>query len=247
MIYKIQKNYCISFSMIHFAVPMMLSFSLCALVGCATVSRPQPEFAKFANPPDPAAILAVFRRGVPKRFTERQTAILDSTRGRMASIGVCSFDKNKGRFALALMTPTGVKLLQIEKRDGEIISHFYLPGVSPSKRAGPQIAEDSWRIYAHPDSEPSDREICGNRILFTWRDGTRTETLVFGRSANSAVFDLKTKIIALDGRDECVIHYFKYRDMPDGKRRAELITYENKRFDYYLTIKRVVCETASLF
>lgn len=211
---------------------------LCSLFGCA--SRPQPEFAEFADVPDPNSVLAAFRERVPKKFTERQTAVLDSRRGRMAAIGVCSFDKSTGEFALALMTPTGVKLLQVERKRGKIISRFSLPGVNPSDKAGPQIAEDAWRIYAHPDSAPSSREIRGNRLIMQWKKGAETETLIFGRTADSAVLDLKTKIISIDGEVECVIHYFKYRDMADGTRRAALITYENKRFDYFLTIKRVI-------
>ena len=216
------------------AVAAIFSF----ILGCSTPRGPQPEFAKFADQPDLSAILADFRRSDSVRFTERQTAVLDSKRGRMAAIGVCSFDKKSGAFALALMTPTGVKLLQVAKVGGQTTSCFYLPGISPGKKAGPQIAEDAWRIYAHPDTPPVDREIRGDRLILNWKNGAETESLIFGRSADSAVLDLKTKMISVDGQVECVIHYFKYRDMSDGTRRAELITYENRKFDYFLTIKR---------
>jgi hypothetical protein len=205
--------------------------------GCSSVPRREPSFAVLAEAPDPAVVLRGFRERSPKRFTERQTAVVDSKRGKIAALGICSFDKPAKRFALALMTPAGVKLLQIEKNGKETSYRFYLPGVSPGGKAAERIAEDAWRIYSHPDSPPDSREIRADRLVFTWRNGTETERLVFGRSPGSRVFDLKTKSVFSDGAEDCVIDYFDYRGSPDGTRRPARITYWNRRFDYFLTIK----------
>jgi len=211
--------------------------ALCALsAGCVT-SRMAPEFARFAGAPNPDAVLAEFRRTSPSSFTERQTAVVESKCGRMVALGVCSFDKKKGHFALVLMTPTGMKLLQVEKRNGRVISHFSLPGASPGDEAGARMANDAWRIYSHPESPPDLREFRGDRLSLLWREGETTTKLVFGLSKDSHV-DLKTKQVSVNGTPECVINYFDYRDMPDGTRRPGTITYENLKYDYFLTIKK---------
>ncbi|MCK5844316.1 MAG: hypothetical protein KAG97_06385 [Victivallales bacterium] len=207
------------------------------LFGCHSTPGPKPEFAEFAEPPNPNEVLAVFRASLPKKFTMRQTAVVDSERGRMAAIGVCSFDKAAKRFALVLMTPTGMTLLKIEKNGAAVSSRFHLPGASPGGKAAAQIAQDAWRIYSHPNDVPDSSEVRGNKMIFTWRNGKETERLVFGRSATSATLDLKTKVVSLNGLQECVIHYFKYSDAPDGTRRPTISTYWNRRFNYFLTIK----------
>ncbi|NOY74542.1 MAG: DUF3261 domain-containing protein [Kiritimatiellaeota bacterium] len=212
------------------------------VVGCATISFPEPVFAKFAATPDPAEVLASFRSLWPVRFTERQTALIYTPRGKIATIGVCSFDKRAGDFALALMTPAGFKLLQIQKHCDKTTSVFRIPGVSPSDKAANQMADDAWLIYAHPDGPPSIREIRGDRVILTWRDGGETVEMVFGRSPGATVLDLKTKRVVVDGRDERTIHYYEYRGFPDGTRRPSKIAYENSRHDYRLTIKTIAAQ-----
>jgi len=216
---------------------LLISFFFLGITSCRSV-YPRPEFANFANSPDPREVLINFRKNNIKACSLYQTAIIEIKGKSFASIGLCSFDADKGDIALSLMSTTGMKFVEISEFNGKKKSVFSMPDIAPEKKAAQRIGEDVKRIFIQPEGNPKDYLINKNSLSFNWINGDLRTELIFGKPHQKEIKKpiLMAKKIYLKDSLESLVYYYDYKCFK-GKIFPMRIRYENEKYDYNLTLK----------
>jgi hypothetical protein len=215
---------------------MMFLFVL-GITSCRTV-YPRPEFANFATSPDLRKVLVDFRKNNIQACSLYQTAIIEIKGKSIASIGFCAFDAENGNIALSLMSTTGMKFIEISEFNGKKKSVFTMPDVASEEKAAERIGEDIKRIFLQPKGNPKDYITTKNSLSFNWINRDLQTELVFGKSQQQGIKGplLLAKKIYFKGSLESLVYYYDYKRV-EGKLFPMRIRYENKKFDYNLTLK----------
>lgn len=211
-----------------------------ALLSCRS-EYPRPEFAETAVFPSTSRVLSVFRNDWPDSGVLRHSAVLEFRGGRVSALGICSFDADTRDTALAMLTTTGVKILQVSSKGGDIRGDFRITGVRDKDKAARNLILDVEGTFIHPSGEPDARGRRGNSLLLSWMGkggaGTRVE-LVFGvpRGRVDGETRLMEKFFYKGGTLERAVFYYDYSG--DGALPSR-IRVENYSGGYYLTLKAI--------
>ena len=217
-------------------ISLMLFFVL-GISSCKSV-YPRPEFANFANSPDPVKVMMDFRKNNIQACSLYQTAIIEVKGKSIASIGFCSFDAENGNIALSLMSTTGMKFVEIAEINGKKSAILTLPDVAFKQKAIQGISEDIKRIYIQPKGIPEDFLETDRSLSFNWVNGDLRTELIFGQSPKKDIKGLLllTKKIYLKDLLDSVVFYYDYKKIND-KLMPMRIRYENDKYDYNLILK----------
>lgn len=193
----------------------------------------KPEFANFANPPDYKYVILRFKNNWPKKLSMDQTAVIEMGFTEIPAIGLCSFDSDNDEISLALMTTTGMKLIEIQKLDGKINNRFSIPELAKNKNSGKQLIEDVSTIYIHPQKKYDYCEIRKNSLVYGWTENIKNRTeLVFGIKKGEKQLRLMEKRVYFDNNPVSYVYYSDYKmDIP------MTVSYINKKFGYSLILK----------
>ncbi len=197
---------------------------------------PEPEFANLAIPPDYTKTLAEFRKSYPSALSMDQSAVIEIGFKKIATLGLCSYNSYNGDISLALMTTTGMKLIEIEKKSKKIKTRFLIHELSNKKNAGKQLVEDVKIIYCHPSSDYNFCELRKNSLTYGWTDSKNRTELIFGKKADADDIELLVKKIYFDNSPVSIVYYHEYK-LINGKNVPVKISYFNKKFNYSLLLK----------
>ena len=190
--------------------------------------------------PSSAEILASFREEWPDKAVLRHSTVMEFRGVRVSGLGICSFDASSENVAMALLTTTGVKLLEVESKRGKARGEFRIEGVNDRARAASELAGDVAFAFIQPGGPPANATVQGNQLRFVWigADGGRTE-LVFGRQniVASPVRLLEKVSFAEDGVRRRSAFYYDYKPLPDGKSIPGRIRLENSAAGYNVTLE----------
>jgi len=206
------------------------------LLSCAS-QIPKPEFANFATSPDLEKVLQKFRKSFPKELSMDQSAVISIGFRKTASLGLCSFNAYNKEIALALMTTTGVKLLEVSKKSGISKTRFAIPELAKKESAGKQLIHDVEVIYFQPNRKYDYCELRKEKLIFGWTDIYKNKTeLIFGHTNESNPIELMEKKVYFDNTPVYIVYYSDYKEI-NGKRIPMTIGYLNKKFDYTIVLK----------
>ena len=221
----VNKKYCLLF--ILAIIPFLFS--------CRTYFQ-EPEFANFATMPNQKIILSNFLQHHPNQLSMEQSALIIIGRKKIISIGMCRFDIKKDEIALALITTTGMKIVELSKENGKTTTHFAISEITNQKNASQQLIKDIHNIYFQQTSCPENIEINKTRIIYNWKNGNKKTELIFGKLSKQSKIELLVKKVYSEGTLDCVIYYSDYK-LKHGKNIPMTIHYENREFDYSLILK----------
>lgn len=216
---------------------LIMLLSVLGITSCRSV-YPQPEFAKFAKPPVPHAVLKEFREKALTECTVFQKAVIDIKGRKMAALGLCSIDAEQKYIALSLISTTGIKLIEFAEHNGVRRSSFVFSDIATGDQAAKRIGDDIKRIYIHPNGDPLFNESTENAVILIWDKGDIRTELRFGKSSKEDIGKtlLLEKKIFIDDTLEGVVYYYDYKKINE-KISPMRIHYKNKKYDYSLTLK----------
>ena len=198
---------------------------------------PESEFANFETRPDYEKILPEFRNTWPTKLSMDQSAVISIGYRKTASLGLCSFNADDKKISLALMTTTGVKLLEVENKSGITTTRFAIPELAKKENAGKQLVNDVRIIYFHSDRKYNYCELRKDRLIFGWADRYKNRTeLIFGQTNASNPIELMEKKVYFDNDPVSIVYYSDYKII-NGKKIPMTIGYLNKKFNYSLVLK----------
>lgn len=198
-----------------------------------------PEFTEFTDIPDYRDVLTKFRRTFPHRLSLDQTAVIRKGFLELTSLGLCSFDAATDDISVALVTTTGIKLLQAERKGGRITAETNIAQLAGSEdNSARTLIEDVENIYFQPVGNPDYCELRGKFLTYGWsRNKNRTE-LVFGTTADDMEIRLRIKKIYFDNSLRFLVYYSDYRN--SGTLAVPYkICYENSKSSYTLELRTI--------
>jgi hypothetical protein len=205
------------------------------LYSCRT-AFPEPDFAKFAERPNPITIWNQFTKECPDQLSMDQSALIGIGRKKITAIGLCSFNRDKDEISLALMTLTGMKLLEMERKNGKTETYFSISEITNKKSASEQLVMDIKSIYFQPTKRYDNCEIRKDKIIYKWAKGEKKTILIFGQSSKREKVVLLIKKQYINDTLESLVYYSDYK-MKNGKNIPMTIHYQNRKFDYTLILK----------
>ncbi len=205
------------------------------LFSCKTYF-PEPQFADFEKPQNSKQIFSNFLKHHPQHLSIEQSVLITIGSKKIISIGLCRFDINNDEIALALITTTGMKILELSKTNGKTTTHFAISEITNKKNASKQLIKDIENIYFSPSGQLKNITIKKNRLIYNWSQGNRRTELLFGRLSKQSKINLLIKKIYTSGTLESVVYYSDY-NLKNGKNIPMTIHYENRKFDYSLILK----------
>lgn len=203
---------------------------LCA--GCATLPfDPAPATRPGDLPPEEVA--ARFAATRPVRYEALQSVVFQAFGRKMTGIGYLAVDEEDGSFALAVMTPAGMKLFDLQSRGGEVDAFFAIDLSDRAERVAQAVAADIRHIYFNT-VPPAGSEVQRkkHRLIFTERTAEgRIEYDLAGPEQR-----LTEKRIYEGRRRVSRIRYGDYT-LHDGHLHAETIFLQNRAYHYQLILR----------
>lgn len=202
--------------------------------GCATV-----PFPPVATPaPDEAATAAAWREAAaatqPQRFAVSGSVVFEYRRRGMAGIGITRIDEPARFLSVVALTPLGMKLFEIETREGRVERAILAPGLDAHGDPTAAIAKDIERVYFNRVPSPgAAARRCRRGFEFTEPapDGGRLEYLLGG----SPPVPVEKRF-----RDRRGLvwkaSYHLYRER-NGRLHPGGILYEHRRHGYRLVLR----------
>ena len=205
-------------------------------VSCTTFIT-EPEFANFENSPNYRKVMPEFRDNWPEQLSLDQSVVMEIGFSKTTAIGLCSFDAKNKDISLALITTTGMKLLEAVRRSGKTETLFSIPELAKREAAGKQLIEDVDTIYIHPEIKYSYYELRKNRLIYCWEDGAKNRTeLIFGKNRENSELMLMSKKVYFDNSPISIVYYSDYKEIR-GKKIPMTIGLLNKKFGYSILIR----------
>ncbi len=214
----------------YFCLPAVILI----LSSCKTIIQ-EPLFVNFENPPDYTVTLREFRESWPLKLSMDQSAIIKIGPKKVATLGLCSFNAENGDISLVLMTTTGMKLIEIEKKAENSKIRFAIPELSDNQNAGKQLIEDVKIIYCHPKTSPDYCELRKNSLTYGWVASKNRTELIFGKNGKEQKIKLLIKKVFFDNSLVSIVYYSNYK-LINGGELPMTTGYKNKKFGYSLVL-----------
>jgi hypothetical protein len=202
---------------------------------CRTVF-PAPDFVNFTKEANQEKIFIKFSKEWPHQLSMDQSALIGIGRKKIAAIGLCALNSDKDKISLALMTLTGMKLLEMKREDGKTDTYFSIPEIKDRKSASKQLIQDIKTIYFPPVRNPDNCEIRKNKIIYQWQTLNEKMLMVFGKTAKDQEITLREKKQYHDNNLISIVYYSDYK-RNNGKNIPMTIHYQNIEFNYSLILK----------
>jgi hypothetical protein len=152
---------------------------------------------------------------------------------RIAALGYAVIDRSVGEYALACLTPLGVKLFDISRSGGEARARFSIPLPGDQKTVGKAIDADIADLYFDltPPTNATVRTRAGE-IVFRSPAGPRRVDYVFSSTTGQLL--LKTRF---EGRRRINTIVFSDYRTERGRSYPATAVLKNHREGYALTLK----------
>ena len=211
-------------------------------VSCRTYLN-EPYLADIETPPAPEKLLESFRKTWPESMTIEQSAVIRMGSREITSLGLCYFNRQTNELSLALMTTTGMKIMEVNRKNGKTETKFALAEFAKNKKAPMQLIQDVANIYFMPEGEPESYEIRKNMITYKWHSPSSTNTpdadksteLIFGREKTTSKLQLKIKKLYKGTKITAIVYYYSFREK-NGKSVPISTGYENREYNYTLKL-----------
>jgi len=206
---------------------------LLLLAGCATVPFDAPPKADFRQV-EPAAVLAEFDAAIGRDFECLESVVFRFFGRELAGLGFVAINATDGSYALACMTPAGIKLFEFRGVGTDVETLFMPPQLEKVKEHfAESVARDIRRIYfgwVPPADAALKRK--RHRLVYTGRtDGGKVEYTYAG-----AQRALVRKRFSKGWRTQATIDYFEYENV-GGKLYPHGIVLRNKQYRYSLVLR----------
>jgi len=215
--------------------PFFLLIISTFLYSCQT-AFPEPEFAKFAKQQNPKKILIQFKKEWPNKLSMDQSAVIGIGKKKITAIGLCAFNADTDKISLALMTLTGMKLLEMKRENGKTETYFSISEITNKESATKQLIQDIKMIYFQPSYTPYSCKTGSNKIIYQWKHANKKTVLIFGQDSKSKQVVLLIKKQYIDNNLNSLVYYSNYKKK-NGKNVPMTIHYQNRKFDYSLILK----------
>jgi hypothetical protein len=214
----------------HTGYNLSLALALLLLTSCRT-----------APPPDPAAangMISRYAAALPVRFDSRQALLFEFRPHwwwpsvHLPAIGYATVDRATGDYAMACLSPLGVKLFDIARSNGQVRCSVPFPAAGDRESArlamSTDIADLLFDLVPPPDAVAT-RD--GDRLIFCHTTGTQTVEQVF----SAVTGRLLTKTRFSDGARVNTICFSGYRD-DNGRTYPVQSVLHNHRLGYRLAV-----------
>jgi len=213
-------------------VPLLM-LGLSCLVGCTTIPfDPEPQ-ADFRDV-DPQVVVDAFSAAVGTRYEMLESVVVCFFGQEIAGMGYLSIDAATDSYALACMSPSGIKILEFKGRGDELDMLFMMPQLEKhGQRAAESISADIRRInFGWSPEESAVPKIKRHQLHFTEHsDQGRVDYTYAGPDGV-----LTRKRFRSRWRTSCDIRYFDYRNIA-GKLYPHGVLLHNKKLHYKLIIR----------
>ncbi len=213
-------------------VPLLM-LALSCLVGCTTIPfDPEPQ-ADFRDA-DPQVVVDAFSAAVGTRYEMLESVVVCFFGQEIAGMGYLLIDAETDAYALACMSPSGMKIMEFKAKGDDLDMLFMMPQLEKhGQRAAESISADIRRInFGWTPDESALPRIKRHQIQFTERsDQGRVEYTYSGADGV-----LTRKRFRGRWRTSCDIRYFDYRNI-GGKLYPHGVLVHNKKLHYKLIIR----------
>jgi hypothetical protein len=210
----------------------LFCISIIFLSGCATVPfKPAAEIPMASVSAD--EVRTQFARSQSPKYEAVQSVVLEIFGHEMTGLGYLSVDQPASAFALACMTPMGMKLFDIQGRGDAVETIFSLPQFGKREELAGAVGLDFKRTYFEniPDEDAEIRREKNRLIFIQRREGGRTE-YDFGGPDRM----LLEKRIYKGWKMTCRIRYYDYVGH-DGFFYPHGIVMQNRTHHYRLLLR----------
>jgi hypothetical protein len=214
------------------AAALLMAFSCAWLTGCATAPFPNPEPFSAAGV-EPAAIPARFAERLAPRFEQVNAVVFRFWGREMAAMGMVSVDRPARSFAVACLTPIGVKLFDVVCEQGRIEGRVALPelekrGGNLAQAAGADLAR-AYFDWSPPEGSP--HKMQKGRLVFSAKDATGTTDYCYAWGDGR----LAEKIRRERGHVSWKVEYRAYQEKDEGLVPSGMVI-ANRHYGYRLVV-----------
>jgi hypothetical protein len=211
---------------------------LIALTGCRTPGTPP-----AALPPQLAVAAgqarAQFAAALPDTFQRTDSVVIEFKPHwwwpaiRVTALGATDVDRAHDAFTAVGLTPMGVRLFDVSRRDGQVQAHFLTDRVPHQEAVTKALSDDMARLYLNliPSAEA---KVHRERDTLVFREETAEIATEFVFAGQPAALVGKR---CWEGRQRvCVIRFDEYEGAPTARLPARIVL-DNLRYHYRVTIR----------
>lgn len=209
-----------------------LGFILLMVAGCATVPfESAPRTAPGAASPD--EVRAAFSRTQKPSYEALQSVVFQVFGRKMTGLGYLSIDTSADAFALACMTPMGMKLFEVQGRGDEVEALFALPQFGEKTDLAQAVGEDLRRAYFdNLPGDDADVRRRRHRLTYTQRRAAGRTEYDFGGPRQL----LLEKRFYRGRKRVARVRYFDYREH-EGYLFPHGLVVDNRAYHYRLILR----------
>ena len=205
------------------------------LSSCMT-PLPRAEFTDFTSHLKAREILNEFRKYSVKQISMNQAVIIRMGFREFTALGMCDYNTTTEEISLALMTTTGIKLIEVASKAGKINRCFTAPGFTKNGSRAERLIENVRNIYFQPKGDFSSYRVLPDRVICTWKDKQGKTELLFGKAPDSEKIFLFEKRLYTANALAATVYYSNYRQI-NGKDIPMTIAYRSSKYNYSLILK----------
>ena len=211
---------------------------LFAVAGCRTPGTPPaalpPQLALAAN-----EVRVQFAASLPETFQRTDSVVIEFNPHwwwptiRVTALGATDVDRTHDSFNAVGMTPVGVKLFDVSRRDGQVQAHFLTDRIPHLDAVTKALSDDMARLYLNlvPAAGANVRR---ERDTLVFREETAEYATEFVFAGQPALLVEKR---CWEGRHRvCTVRFEQYEGAPNARLPARIVL-DNLRYRYRVTIR----------